>query len=59
MIFIEFSDVCDGGTTTFRNRKRVMLPIFDHISYEQAEDVNECCIGYYVVYCLFKKNMNC
>lgn len=30
-----------------------MLPIFDHISYEQAEDVNKCCIGYYEVDCLF------
>lgn len=32
-----------------------MLPIFDHVSYEQAENVNKCCTGYYVVYCLFKK----
>lgn len=29
-----------------------MQPIFDHVSYEQV-DVNKCCTGYYVVYCLF------
>lgn len=53
VVFVELSGVWDGGTTTTRKRICVTLPIFDHVSYEQAEDVNTCCTGYYVVYCLF------
>lgn len=41
----------DGGTTINGDRKCMMLPIF--VSCEQAEDVNKCCTGFYVVYCLF------
>lgn len=28
-----------------KKRKCVTLSIFDHVSYEQAEDVNKCCTG--------------
>ena len=52
MIFTELSDISDRGMTATRKRC-VMPPVFDHVSYEQAEDVNKCCTGYYVVYCLF------
>lgn len=51
MIFIDLRRRYDY----YQINETCMLPIFDHVSYEQAENVNKCCTGYYVVYCLFQK----